>query len=47
MKMLNLSDEARREIGQRGRGWMTSNHDIKALAEQKLRLYVELAESRH
>ena len=46
MKMLNLSDDVRREIGQRGRSWMTSHHDIKGLAEQKLRLYVELAESR-
>lgn len=42
-KLLNMSTEARKAIGARGRNWVCEHHDAQVLAERTLRLYVDLA----
>lgn len=42
-KFLGLSAEGRRAVGMRGREWIMSHHDAKAVAERTLGLYVDLA----
>jgi glycosyltransferase involved in cell wall biosynthesis len=44
LKLLSLSAETRKAIGARGREWVSGQRDAGTVAEQTLRLYMELVQ---